>query len=104
MKISVKIFAIAGLIAFFSSCQKENLPSPSGCPAHEQKAGNARIGDDSNSGGSVFNGEVGDEVASDSLGIVGGGDDDRDGGGIVGGGDADRDGGRRANPTDGPKK
>lgn len=54
------------------------------------------------SGGGGSLGDGSGKVAVDSLNIVSGGDDDRDGGGVVSGGDDDRDGGRRM--SDEPKK
>jgi hypothetical protein len=103
MRFSNKLFAVLiGLAAVISSCQKENLPSPSDCPTPNQGA-NMRIGDPSeNNGDGTITGA--DPVNSADSVIVSGGDDDRDGGGgIVGGGDDDRDGGRRANTGGQPR-
>lgn len=89
------------LAAVVSSCQKENLPSPSDCGTPDQNA-TMRVGDPSEVSGDGSISGTENVNSADSV-IVSGGDDDRDGGGIVGGGDDDRDGGRRANTEGRPR-
>jgi hypothetical protein len=97
MKLLSKIAIFIGLVAFISSCQKEQMPTPGGCSSHEQEAASQRLGDPTGAGSF---GTAGDSIRVDAgdvnttpIDIVGGTDDDRDGGDIVGGGDDDRDGG-----------
>ncbi len=95
MKVQLKIAIVAGLLALFvSSCQKEEMVGPSmeDCYTTGDGGGNMRVGNQDNNGGAL-GGD--DPMNADSIGIVSGGDDDRDGGGIVGGGDDDKDGGKR---------
>jgi len=119
MTIAGKIAVLVGFMALVSSCQKEDMPSPSGCPSHQEDGANMRISDPNDeagtTGGSLKN--DGPTVAADSIeivgggdgdrdggdDIVGGGDGDRDGGGVVGGGDEGHDGGRMQNPGEKPK-
>jgi|GEM_PF-2912538 len=96
MKLTGKIAILIGLTVSVSSCRKEELPSPQGCSSHQQDAATQRnsdsFGTHSDPSQFIIEGELG-EVKKDTVEIVGGGDDDRDGGDIVGGGDDDRDGG-----------
>lgn len=83
MKILSKIAVFAGIVAFMSSCEKGELPSPSGaCPTQQENAAsNQRVTDPADKptsvGGPAISGE--EEARTDE--IVGGGDDDRNGGG-----------------------
>jgi hypothetical protein len=98
MKLTIKIAAVLIVFcAFASSCQKDVLPNPVGCTSHPDAGSNLRTGDDDqNNAGELLGDDT--QAQTDSVGIVGGGDDDRDGGGnIVGGGDDDRDGGGKVN-------
>lgn len=80
MKLFSKIAIVLGLIAFASSCQKENNIAPD-CPTRDINSANERrlnpLGNESNSGSMVTD----ENVDSDSEDVIGGGDDDRDGGG-----------------------
>jgi hypothetical protein len=82
MKQLSKIAIVIALIAFASSCQKDNTTAPRNCDAHQENTGSERrsnlSGADDNSGPTLLQGE---ETSTDSDDVVGGGDDDRDGGG-----------------------
>lgn len=85
MKLLSKLAVLVVLMAFASSCQKEDLPSPGNCPMHKDSVNqsqNQRLKNrlDAGSDNSTIRGGNGDDSTGDDE-IVGGGDDDRDGGG-----------------------
>jgi hypothetical protein len=79
MKIISKIAILTAFIACVSSCQKENIPVPTGSSPLENSA-NQRVSNPSatNTDPAVI---ITAKAKADTLDIVGGGDDDRDGGG-----------------------
>jgi hypothetical protein len=80
MKALSKIAILIGFIAFVSSCQKEDHMAPQGCPSHNNSV-NERSSDPSNNQDPLPTGiKRGDEPETDGD-VIGGGDDDRDGGG-----------------------
>lgn len=86
MKILSKIAVFVGLVAFMSSCQKEELPSPStrgGCTHQENAASTQKVVDPADKPTSVAGPAITgkEEGRTDADEIVGGGDDDRNGGG-----------------------
>lgn len=79
MKLLTKIAILIGFIVTISSCQKESLPAPNSCSSHENGAANQRVSGSNDSGNAVNPLIKADEnIRTDE--IVGGGDDDRDGG------------------------
>lgn len=84
MKLLSKITIVIGLIAFVSSCRKENTLSPERCSSHQENTATQKVSTSprtlENSGNSTVNGEA-QEGNTDTDEVVGGGDDDRDGGG-----------------------
>jgi hypothetical protein len=93
MKIVSKIAILVGFVAFVSSCEKEKLPVPHSLPAVKENTANQRNGGVNPADTASSMVPVYTTPNTNPSDIVGGGDDDRDGGGIVGGGDDDRDGG-----------
>jgi hypothetical protein len=79
MKTLTKIAILVALIAFVSSCQKEQLPVPGNHATQQSAPSNQRTSGSHAGVGtpSAINGE--EDTRADE--IVGGGDDDRDGGG-----------------------
>ncbi len=101
MKIQLKIAVVVASLALLSSCQKEEMPYPDGCPTQDVPSNQRFMNPADNNQNNPSGNAIGDdfELTADTAAIVGGGDDDRDGGGIVWGGDDDKDGGsKKAEP------
>jgi hypothetical protein len=80
MKILTKIAILTAFTALVSSCQKENLPVPGNCSAKQEDAANLRITDSVKTGISTSPLIINEEKNRLPDEVVGGGDDDRDGG------------------------
>jgi hypothetical protein len=72
MKQLIKIAIFTGLIVFVSSCQKEELPTFTSCPSHQENSAGQRVSETPDPNG---------DPNTNPNDIVGGSDDDRDGGG-----------------------
>jgi hypothetical protein len=81
MKALLKISFLTVLTISLNSCQKENIPAPELCTTHQETGSGQRISGSSDGDNSVLPSlKVGRDSTDD---IVGGGDDDRDGGRLI---------------------